>query len=106
MTKTLEEIADYVFSCLELTEDLSKEFIKQNLLNIKLFDHKQSDYGSGNIAAFGEEGVLVRTSDKLERLKNLKKHGTNPNNESVNDTWQDISIYAIIALLCRNGKWK
>ncbi|MCL8207747.1 MAG: hypothetical protein K6V97_06720 [Actinomycetia bacterium] len=81
-----------------------------------LMVRKQTDYGSGNIAAFGEMGVLVRLSDKLERLKHLLFHrdavtgevtwrGTNPQNETVDDTYRDILNYALIALMLRRGYW-
>ncbi len=71
----------------------------------KIFKQKQHDYGPENIAIFGEIGVLVRLSDKLERLKNLLLSGKEPNNESVEDTYDDISIYGQIAKLCRKNKW-
>ena len=74
--------------------------------NIRLLDSKQKDYGPGNIAAFGEYGVLVRVSDKIERLKNLLTNVKTPSNESVEDSWKDLSNYSIIALLCRRGLWK
>lgn len=64
---------------------------------------KQKDYGPGNIMSFGELGVLVRANDKLERLKNLNKSGKTPNNESVDDSWKDLSNYGIIALMLRRG---
>ena len=58
---------------------------------------KQKDYGKDNILAFGEFGVLVRTSDKVARLKNLigKEGITEPRI----DAWVDIVGYGIIALL-------
>lgn len=66
---------------------------------------KQKDYGHGNILAFGEYGVLVRTSDKLERLKNLLKldHPLEPENEAIEDTWMDLAGYSLIALMLRRG---
>lgn len=67
----------------------------------KLVISKQADYGHGNILAFGELGVLVRASDKLERLKNLLNKKTIPINEAVEDSWQDLAGYAIIALMLR-----
>jgi hypothetical protein len=75
--------------------------------NIQLLDRKQQDYGPGNIAAFGEFGVLVRANDKIERLKNLHKTGRldDPQNESVTDSWLDLSCYGIIAQLIRKGLW-
>lgn len=71
----------------------------------ELFCKKQNDYGPGNIAKFGEHGVLVRVSDKVERLINLMNNGTIPNNESIADTWDDILLYAAIAILVREGHW-
>ncbi len=65
---------------------------------------KQHDYGHGNILSFGEYGVLVRSSDKFERLKNLLAKGKEPNNEAIEDTWSDIAGYAIIALMLRK-RW-
>ncbi len=72
---------------------------------VALLVSKQRDYGKGNIAVFGEKGVLVRTSDKLERLKNLVWTDKAPLHESVDDTWRDIVNYGIIAQLVRRGQW-
>lgn len=66
---------------------------------------KQRDYGPGNIANFGEFGVLVRTSDKFERLKNLLQSGADPQNESLDDTWLDLANYGLIGLMVRRGLW-
>lgn len=48
-----------------------REALKVALENIVLLDMKQADYGPHNISAFGLFGVIVRTNDKIERLKNL-----------------------------------
>jgi len=66
---------------------------------------KQRDYGPGNIADFGEFGVLVRVNDKVARLKNLLSQGQRPENESIDDTWKDIANYAVIALMVKRGYW-
>jgi len=66
---------------------------------------KNRDYGPNNIAAFGELGVLVRASDKVERLKTLLMGDREPNHESIDDTWRDLGNYAIIAQLVRRGWW-
>ena len=61
---------------------------------------KQHDYGQDNILVFGEEGIMVRLSDKIHRLINLfKKRDTKPQNEPVQDTFVDIAGYAIIGLM-------
>ena len=36
---------------------------------------KHHDYGEENLASFGELGILVRSSDKVARLKNLLANG-------------------------------
>ena len=66
---------------------------------------KQADYGPGNIATFGEMGVLVRASDKLERLKHLIMSNRKPNHESIDDAWLDLANYGIIAQMIRRGWW-
>ena len=80
-----------------------------------LMVRKQQDYGPGNINAFGELGLIVRLSDKIERLKHLlfktDAHGrlvprtTDPQNESVENTYRDILNYALIALMVRHQWW-
>lgn len=82
---------------------------------LALMVRKQSDYGPGNINAFGEFGVVVRLSDKLERLKHLLFTGdaeghivprdTPPQNESLDDTYRDLLNYALIALMLRQQCW-
>jgi hypothetical protein len=74
----------------------------------ELMISKQKDYGPGNIAAFGEYGVLVRASDKFERLKNLLdpvNQDQVPMHESIDDSWKDWVNYGIIALMIRSGNW-
>lgn len=72
---------------------------------LELLDRKARDYGPGNINAFGDLGVLVRMSDKIERLKNLYKSSATPQVESVDDTWIDIMNYAAIAIAYRRKQW-
>jgi len=102
----LEELTCYIYGLLECQEEQTKSIIATMLGDIQLFDKKQHDYGPGNIAKFGEFGVLVRTNDKLERLINLNKRGDTPANESVMDTWQDLSVYGAIARVVKQGQWK
>lgn len=71
----------------------------------QLLIDKRQDYGSGNITKFGEFGVLVRASDKLERLINLLEGDKEPVNESIEDTWKDLRNYAQIALMLRRDQF-
>jgi hypothetical protein len=84
-----------------------------------LFASKMCDYGKGNISVgtnletpeevkLSLTGLWFRMTDKLNRLKNLVVMNQTPSvtNESTNDTFQDLSIYGIIAQIVQNGKWK
>jgi len=83
-----------------------EEACQQIALEIaELIIAKQHDYGHENILAFGELGVLVRTNDKVARLKNLINAGKPccEVNEPRIDSWRDIAGYAIIALMLDRG---
>lgn len=67
---------------------------------------KQHDYGHGNILRFGTYGVIVRLSDKIERLDNLMKKNITAQNESTNDTLLDIVGYTVIALMLMDDTFK
>jgi len=72
---------------------------------------KQHDYGHGNINAFGEIGIKVRTSDKKERLKNLldkidDTFESKTLNESFEDSWWDMGGYSILALMYLDGTFQ
>ena len=64
---------------------------------VELICKKQHDYGHSNINAFGELGLVIRTNDKITRLRTLigKEGITEPRI----DAWRDIAGYAIIALM-------
>lgn len=84
---------------------VGKKALEEVLRFVSVMDRKNRDYGNGNIGAFGELGVLVRCWDKISRLRNLIWNNKSPNNEAIEDTWQDLSIYALIAYMLRKGKW-
>ena len=104
-----ENNSEVITSCdeLQLTPMGNEVRLVQEEL-LKLFDGKQRDYGSGNVAAFGELGVLVRCTDKVMRLKNLlhDNAGRKPNHESIEDSWRDLAVHAMIGLLVHRGDWK
>ena len=105
-------LVEHIWTILECREEQTKTIIEQLLNDIQLFDQKQADYGPYNISKFGVIGVLVRVSDKIERLINLHKDSTLtsgttiPSNESITDSWQDLSVYGAIARVLNEGNWK
>lgn len=83
----------------------------------ELFAKKHLDYGMHNITAgtslqtqdereFAMTGLWYRMSDKINRWKNMIISGRKAQNESLIDTFQDITNYGIIAQLVSRGLWK
>lgn len=61
---------------------------------------KQLDYGPNAISRFGLDGIVIRMSDKLERIIHLKQLKRDPEvTESIEDTLRDIAGYAILGLM-------
>ena len=60
---------------------------------------KHKDYGPDNILVFKEQGLIVRLWDKIGRLKHLLWTNSNPNYDSVVDSFTDIAGYGIIGLM-------
>lgn len=84
----------------------SQEFLRFALANVLLFDRKNFDYGPNNIAEFGTVGCVIRASDKFRRIGNLyKANRKKAANESLQDSFRDISNYMNIILMLENGKW-
>lgn len=80
----------------EAFEEVAKELTE-------LFIRKYKDYGKGNILDTGELGIAFRVSDKLNRLKHLLINNQDPEFESIEETWKDIGVYAIIAILYKRS---
>lgn len=81
--------------------DSYQKALQDQLLGIEtLLLKKHHDYGADNLIKFGEYGILVRTSDKLERLINLVSlEEGEVDDETKLDTWRDQAGYAVQALL-------
>jgi hypothetical protein len=99
-------VVDTLAKVLGLKTQIGKKALGVALDNIILLDKKQQDYGMLNISISGENGVLVRMTDKVMRLQNLQQQKRRkPRNEAVLDSYRDLSNYAIIAVLLRTGEW-
>lgn len=88
------------------TTSLDQAFADVNQELLKLFIKKHQDYGKGNILAIKELGIALRITEKVERLKNLLATGKQPANESIKETWKDIAVYSIIAVLYNQGQFQ
>jgi len=83
----------------------------------ELFAKKHLDYGMHNVSAgtnlnnadeieFAMTGLWYRLSDKINRWKNMIISGRKAQNETIIDTFQDVTNYGIIAQLVKRGMWK
>lgn len=100
--------------CPEMTNEYKRIMFEQ----YETFCKKQLNYGKGNIMLGGNinnpsdikaaiMGLAIRLNDKANRLIQLTIKG-NPDvvGESILDTFQDMSVYGIIAQIVNNKKWK
>lgn len=75
----------------------------------ELLIKKHLDYGPKNISESPGgpiNGLRVRMHDKLARINNLvDKQMSNPQYESLEDSFKDMANYAIIGLLVLRNKW-
>lgn len=93
------------------------EFLKIQALQLETFCKKQLDYGPGNIALDGNpnendddrmgslRGIVIRMNDKIQRLVNLVVKNQSTQNESIEDSFLDVSVYGIIALIVSKRRW-
>jgi hypothetical protein len=97
--------------------EMTKEFKRIMREQYETFCKKQSNYGPDNISLgkdlvkeedrkLSQIGIFFRMNDKIQRIKQLVVLGTKDNvGEAIDDTYQDLSVYSIIAQVVKNGKW-
>ena len=98
--------------------EMTSEFKNIQREQYELFCKKQYDYGPQNIAVgtilktkedikLSLLGIWFRMNDKIERLKTLLMRDDNHavENESVIDSFSDISNYGVMAKVVAKGNW-
>lgn len=115
VTAKKEETA--VQYCERMYPDTTNEF---KVILDEMYDtfcKKQRNYGPGNISVGTDlktdddkklslTGLWFRINDKVQRLKQLVVLGQPDEvGESVQDTYQDLSVYGVIAQIVQRGKW-
>lgn len=97
--------------------EMTAEFKKIMKEQYTIFCQKQMNYGPTNISVgtslstpddvrLSLTGLWFRINDKAQRLKQLVVLGnTDAVGESAADTYQDLSVYGIIAQIVSRGKW-
>jgi len=103
--------------CEENYPEMMEEYKRIMWEQYETFCKKQRNYGPGNISVgtalqtnddikLSLTGLWFRINDKVQRLKQMVVLGQPDEvGESVQDTFQDLSVYGIIAQIVQNGKW-
>jgi hypothetical protein len=110
MKKINDDKMSFIQDILGIKTEMGVEQLRAACECVQLFDTKQMDYGSTNIAACGQLGVAFRIQDKASRMQNLLlkelKGESSINHESLEDTYLDAANYCLIALLLKRGLWE
>ena len=98
--------------------EMTEEFKKIQREQYELFLHKQHDYGPQNVAVgsllktkedikLSLLGLWFRIQDKTERIKTLlmRDDKNSVQDEPVVDSFNDISVYGIMAQVVSRSKW-
>ena len=120
-------MADFNFSeednkavewCENKYPDLTAEYKKIMMDQYILFCKKHRNYGCSNITVgtnldtdddvkLALTGLWFRMNDKIQRLKNLVVLGEPDTvGEAIDDTFQDLSVYGIIAQIVKQKKFR
>ena len=67
---------------------------------------KQASYGTGNILAFGTTGLVVRSSDKVARVTNMRIKNRSSDEEPLFDSLFDLIGYAVIGQMLEDGTFE
>jgi hypothetical protein len=117
MSEDKELTVDPIKMCEEKYPETTKEFKRILKEQYEVFCRKQLNYGPDNISVgtrletaeeikLSQTGLWFRMNDKIQRLKQLVLLGKPDTvGEAVEDTYQDLSVYNIIAQIVIRGKW-
>ena len=97
--------------------EMTDEFKRIMFTQYELFCKKQANYGPDNISVGSDlktkadinislTGLWFRMNDKIQRLKQMVVQGKKDEvGEAIEDSFQDLSVYVIIAQIVSNCKW-
>ena len=109
-----ENAVDY---CERVYPETTAEFKRIQAEMYETFCKKQRNYGPGNISVGTQlqtkeevkmslTGLFFRMNDKINRIKQLVVLGEPDEvGESIQDTFEDMSVYGIIAQIVQRGLW-
>ena len=114
----IEEDNEAVKWCEDNYKELTDEYKKIMMEQYIIFCKKHRNYGTGNVnvgtnletdadVKLSLTGLWFRINDKIQRLKQLViQNEPDTVGESITDTFQDLSVYGIIAQIVNQKKFK
>lgn len=117
MSDNQEKTPNFVKECEIKYPEMTAEFKKILREQYEIFCKKSINYGTDNISVgskletpeevkLSQTGLWFRKMDKINRLKQLVVMGKPDTvNETVSDTYSDLSVYSIISQIVTRGKW-
>lgn len=70
---------------------------------VLLLKSKQAKYGKDNIREFGHHGLVIRSNDKLQRLKNKYFKNVDLGEEGVIESYGDLAGYGFLGIALQKG---
>jgi hypothetical protein len=105
IVRHLTRLGEWAYNTLLARSDSTAGDLTQQILDLLCV--KQKNYGHGNINRFGLLGVVVRSSDKVERYLNLTANQLDGSaDETVTDTLIDLVGYSVIARMLHHDTFK
>ena len=104
--------------CEDNYPEMTAEYKKIMMEHYIVFCKKHRNYGTGNVnvgtnletdadVKLALTGLWFRINDKIQRLKQLViQNEPDTVGESITDTFQDLSVYGIIAQIVKQKKFK
>jgi hypothetical protein len=103
-----------------LPTNIENAFLSQQNEQYMIFQEKNKNYGMNNISGDEDvdlndpeskkealQGLYFRMRDKMARFKQLiETNSQGSNDESLNDTLNDLSNYSNIAIIVNKDNWK
>lgn len=112
----MENNDDPILFCEKHFPETIAMFKKIQQEDLLTFCKKNMDYGSNNISMgtslkedsdilFSLGAINIRINDKVQRLLNLINKSRQAQNEAIEDSYKDLSVYGIIARIVTNHCW-
>ena len=100
------KIIDLLMKQLNFKNDFSRKFIAKSLKAVQVFDENHTEKGLSNYSEFGAIAILIKMSEKLNKLKQIYKNEIKIDKSEELKIWEDCSVYSLMGELIASDQWK